>query len=506
MGRTALRTAVFRYTQIFLPMYAAHLCHTNQITLSGPQHARAQALLETAQAVFLAKKVQSTKQFRIMFGSSILYNNGEWTSRDSKAPAELVQRFTRPFRAGLDGIGRACPIPPLDVAFCWLLHRLSPTAYEADCQRMFGAPLPAGDVARAGPQALRHAWVGNADHDECVAARLQWACFAAAAKRLEPRRKVLGVISRLKICRKAHEAFLPKHCWPPATGHEGSTDYFKQRARSKVSLKKWTSPLSRDLELAAHRQRTFLFNIMSSYYDQDPSVHSGVQRYVQFMSLMKAHPGTLLVPTYDIDLVWHAHLSSTAAYRQDCMQAVGRFINHEEDDDRAISGRLAAGLRTTAELWQGTFGEEYATPETSYRGKPPGDSGLHLRPLHAVAIQADREAVNELVAAAVCRLCMLLWLSKRHLQVLRHESCRKQVLNAATLARAGQAHGSACGGLYARGFAEPVGYRVGIKGAAGCGGGRGCGCGGGEGDGGGGACGGGGSGGACGGGCGAGCG
>jgi hypothetical protein len=168
----ALRTAAFRYTEIFLPMYAAHLCHTNQITLSGPQHARAQALLETAQAVFLAKKVQSTKQFRIMFGSSILYNNGEWTSSDSKAPAELVERFTRPFRAGLDGIGRACPISPLDVAFCWLLHRLSPTAYEADCLRMFGAPLPAGDATRAGPQALHHAWVGNADHDECVVARL----------------------------------------------------------------------------------------------------------------------------------------------------------------------------------------------------------------------------------------------------------------------------------------------------------------------------------------------
>ena len=30
-------------------------------------------------------------------------------------------------------------VPPLDVAFVWHLHRLSPSAYAADCQRLADA-------------------------------------------------------------------------------------------------------------------------------------------------------------------------------------------------------------------------------------------------------------------------------------------------------------------------------------------------------------------------------
>jgi hypothetical protein len=32
-------------------------------------------------------------------------------------------------------------VPPLDIAYAWLCHRLAPAAYEADCQRLFGRPL-----------------------------------------------------------------------------------------------------------------------------------------------------------------------------------------------------------------------------------------------------------------------------------------------------------------------------------------------------------------------------
>jgi hypothetical protein len=32
-------------------------------------------------------------------------------------------------------------VPPLDVAYVWLCHRLAPAAYEADCKYMFGRTL-----------------------------------------------------------------------------------------------------------------------------------------------------------------------------------------------------------------------------------------------------------------------------------------------------------------------------------------------------------------------------
>lgn len=39
------------------------------------------------------------------------------------------------------GPKRDAMIPPLDVAYAWLCHRLNPHAYSADCMRLFGTIL-----------------------------------------------------------------------------------------------------------------------------------------------------------------------------------------------------------------------------------------------------------------------------------------------------------------------------------------------------------------------------
>lgn len=56
-------------------------------------------------------------------------------------------------------------------------------------------------------------------------------------------------------------------------------------------------------------------------------------RYKMFLFLIYLYPHTLLVPTQDIDQVWHCHILHTRQYRQDCQMLFGRFIDHEPDSE-----------------------------------------------------------------------------------------------------------------------------------------------------------------------------
>jgi hypothetical protein len=56
-------------------------------------------------------------------------------------------------------------------------------------------------------------------------------------------------------------------------------------------------------------------------------------RYKIFLSLIYLHPHTPLVPTQEIDRVWHCHILHTRKYRQDCQMLFGRFIDHEPDSE-----------------------------------------------------------------------------------------------------------------------------------------------------------------------------
>jgi hypothetical protein len=46
-----------------------------------------------------------------------------------------------------------------------------------------------------------------------------------------------------------------------------------------------------------------------------------------FLDLMKSASSSLLVPTLDIDLVWHTHQLMPTSYKEDCERYVERFID-----------------------------------------------------------------------------------------------------------------------------------------------------------------------------------
>ncbi len=52
------------------------------------------------------------------------------------------------------------------------------------------------------------------------------------------------------------------------------------------------------------------------------------QEYRRFLSLKKMYPSVDLVPSKLIDAFWHAHILDTKAYRQDCQNVFGYFLDH----------------------------------------------------------------------------------------------------------------------------------------------------------------------------------
>ncbi|MBD1803886.1 glycine-rich domain-containing protein-like [Microcoleus sp. FACHB-SPT15] len=50
--------------------------------------------------------------------------------------------------------------------------------------------------------------------------------------------------------------------------------------------------------------------------------------YIRFLRLKSLHPTAKLVPTREIDKVWHCHILDTQKYAQDCHLLFGRFIHH----------------------------------------------------------------------------------------------------------------------------------------------------------------------------------
>ena len=78
-----------------------------------------------------------------------------------------------------------------------------------------------------------------------------------------------------------------------------------------------------------------------------------IDRYKTFLFISYLYPEVLLVPTQEIDRVWHCHILHTRKYRRDCEMLFGCFIDHEpesESCDEGSSEDLDAAFAQTQRL------------------------------------------------------------------------------------------------------------------------------------------------------------
>jgi hypothetical protein len=78
--------------------------------------------------------------------------------------------------------------------------------------------------------------------------------------------------------------------------------------------------------------------------------------YRRFLTLAVKYPDKPLVPTPDIDEMWHLHILDTKKYAKDCRAIFGRFFHHVPNyGDR--HEQLAAEFVVTNSLFKSEFGE-----------------------------------------------------------------------------------------------------------------------------------------------------
>jgi hypothetical protein len=113
---------------------------------------------------------------------------------------------------------------------------------------------------------------------------------------------------------------------------------------------------------AVQRQSAFVDKMEKQLWIRSPAVEGtlsrAIIRYGRFLKLFKLYPNNMLVPTLDIDLVWHTHQCSPTQYGLVTTEIAGRFIDH---NDKLGEATLNPAFENTKDLYRIRFAAEYRT-------------------------------------------------------------------------------------------------------------------------------------------------
>jgi hypothetical protein len=220
-------------------------------------------------------------------------------------------------------------IPPPDIAWLWHCHRLAPMNYERHVRNRFATLLEASPSFSfqceedADPDAFltRDAWYNDfpnepfflQDQDEC----------------------------------------------------ENCSSTIVEQCRSLEGF---------DLVASTQNQAAFLWQVSGPKFREDEFLYEAVENYHKFLKLScTGEHGLPLVPTYQIDLMWHTHiLKSLRDYQSDCIAIRGEKFHHDDSlNDRAPGATLDLAFQATQKLWEEAYNQDYSVEGGMYRGEPP---------------------------------------------------------------------------------------------------------------------------------------
>ncbi|KAH9615627.1 hypothetical protein KSS87_011780 [Heliosperma pusillum] len=215
---------------------------------------------------------------------------------------------------------------PLDCEWIWHCHRLNPIRYKIDCEKLFGRILD------------NHNIISLAEASSAAATEEIW-------NRLYPEESY-GL-----------DLNIP----------------FSDDVLQKNVIEKFTSY---DLVAAAKRQASFAFQVCRPHMMDERFLREAAARYKGFLHLIRTNRmlslERLCVPTYDVDLMWHAHQLYPEAYYKDTSELVGSVVPHDDTvSDRTKGGKLDKGQFETTRQWENTFGFSYWKAGATHRGNEP---------------------------------------------------------------------------------------------------------------------------------------
>ena len=99
---------------------------------------------------------------------------------------------------------------------------------------------------------------------------------------------------------------------------------------------------------------------MKKYNWTEAQASDSVDRYEKLFKLFGK--GTSIVPTKEIDDVWHLHMLDPVSYSESCKAYHNKIVGHnpELEDSEEAKSKLHSLFLTTAKIWKEAYGEEYS--------------------------------------------------------------------------------------------------------------------------------------------------
>ena len=284
-------------------------------------------------------------------------------------------------------------IPPPDVAWLWHCHRLAPAKYESYMQQRFGQVLSANppfvfqqqEVDQEGDIDSATTLMKGFSREQAAATRCAW----EEAYPTTPFFLETGGDDNDDDGGDDKTSSASHHC-KNDTPCSSSSSSSSSSSHATYYCNNDTQQELHGFDLVASGavQANFLWQVSGPRFlndnndndnDNDSFLHQAVDKYYKFLSLVvpdneDSHKSHLpLVPTYQIDLMWHTHiLFSPDVYQKDCMRIRGAPFHHDDSlNDRTPGATLDQAFHKTCELWEQTYGEPYPVAGGMYRGEPP---------------------------------------------------------------------------------------------------------------------------------------
>jgi len=271
-----------------------------------------------------------------------------------------------------DKFANIMPLPPWDVAMVFHAHCLNPHSFTADLTMSFENLLRVGIEF---PLERLHTLIKIGTNSDTQSQR-QWdeyhlKCGHATAlvpyqlshdlpNALSDSWKTFGIYTSCSSCNTETVLGLS----PFTTLRLGRKLLICPNCDASFD----TTQLPTDLVSASLRQRSFAAKMASDMFsglDSLPNLDKATSRYRKFMFVdMDLDSECGIVPTLDIDLIWHTHQLFPVEYRRWCLENLNRYVNH---DDTIEESTLATGLNSTVDIWLEKYGEKY---EIDYFSKP----------------------------------------------------------------------------------------------------------------------------------------
>lgn len=257
-------------------------------------------------------------------------------------------------------------IPPDDIAWLWHCHRLAPYHYLAYIQEQFFNKKIEWEYEGR----KKNRFITDIPSNEFVTASNPFSFHSISSMKDTSSGMAEDEIMRIWNYMYPNENFFKQ-----TNVEENDVSKTTQEDCISPSPIPVTQHLLGGFDIVASclHQGTFLYQISQPEFTNETFLHRGVENYIKFIRLLPMKQHKYIVPTYQIDLVWHTHiLSSGYQYHNDNMDINGYILDHNDTlNVRTVGGELDTNFRDTVKLWWDVYNERYYVKGGMYRGEPP---------------------------------------------------------------------------------------------------------------------------------------